>query len=296
MEDERAPPGRGGDPPRSWRHELGDALGAEVTVAAPVSGGDINEAYRARLADGRVVFVKAHAAAPPGMFAAEARGLAWLAGGALQVPRVLAVGESYLALEWLELARGGDGFEARLGRELAQLHLRDPGAFGLDHDNYLATLPQHNQPDAGVLTWPELFVERRLRPFAAIAGARGRLPSVERELDELRRREDRFGPPEPPARLHGDLWWGNVAAAGGRPVVFDPAVVGGHREVDLAMLAWAGGLPEPLVAAYHEVYPLAPGWRARLALWQLLPLFSHAALFGGGYGAQARRGLTAALR
>ena len=97
-----------------------------------------------------------------------------------------------------------------------------------------------------------------------------------------------WGPDEPPSRLHGDLWWGNVAATASEPVILDPAVYGGHREIDLAMLALFGGLPEALIEAYEEVFPLAEGWRERIALHQLYPLAAHACLFGGGYGSRVR--------
>jgi fructosamine-3-kinase len=132
-----------------------------------------------------------------------------------------------------------------------------------------------------------------VRPVCERARAAGRMPDVGARLDALRARPDRFGPPEPPARLHGDLWWGNVACADGAPVLIDPAVYGGHLEVDLAMLALFGSLPEALVRAYDEVFPLAAGWRERRLLWQLYPLAVHAALFGGGYGAQVVRALDA---
>jgi fructosamine-3-kinase len=261
--------------------ELAAALGAEIRETRAVAGGDINDAECIELADGRVVFVKSHARAPQGMFAAEADGLAWLAEGPLRVPRVLAVADSWLALEWLELAGRPD--PAALGRGLAALHALGAPAFGYPRDNFLATLPQAN---AAAPDWPTFYVERRLRPLCSRAGL-----GLDRELDALLARPDRFGPPEPPARLHGDLWWGNVAACDGAPVILDPAVYGGHREVDLAMLALFGGLPEALIAAYDEVSPLADGWRGRIALHQLYPLAAHACLFAGGYGAQVARGL-----
>jgi fructosamine-3-kinase len=119
----------------------------------------------------------------------------------------------------------------------------------------------------------------------------GAMPEVGASLARLRSKPDRFGPVEPPARLHGDLWWGNVIAVAGAPAIIDPAVYGGHREVDLAMLALFGGLPASLVEAYDEAFPLAAGWRDRIALWQLYPLAAHAVLFGGGYGAQFARAL-----
>jgi len=262
------------------KERVAAALGSTVARMTPVGGGDINDAYRATLGDGRDVFVKAHARPPTGLFAAEAAGLEWLRGSPLRVPAVLAVDESFLALEWLEL--GGRPDPAALGRGLAELHRTGAPAFGLDADNYLATLPQDNTPEPD---WPAFYVERRLRPLCRRAGL-----GLDAQLDRLRV-ADVFGPPEPPARLHGDLWWGNVASAGGVPAVFDPAVYGGHREVDLAMLALFGGVPAALVDAYDEVWPLSDGWRDRVDLYQLYPLAAHACLFGGGYGAQVTRAL-----
>lgn len=271
-----------------WAQELVRALGI-LAHAEPVPGGDINEAWQVELVDGRRVFVKSHASPPPGLYAAEADGLAWLAEGPLRVPGVVAIGESFLALEWLELGArgasvGGRVFDERLGRGLAQLHRL--GAPGLGHarDNYLATLPQDNRPATDL---PAFWLERRLRPAIAQLGDRALLA----RLDQLAAHPDRFGPPEPVARLHGDLWWGNVGNLHGEPVVFDPAVYGGHREIDLAMLALFGGLGDRLIAAYGEVWPLADGWRSRVGLWQLYPLACHAALFGGGYVPQLARSL-----
>jgi fructosamine-3-kinase len=100
--------------------------------------------------------------------------------------------------------------------------------------------------------------------------------------------DDLAGPPEAPARLHGDLWGGNVqAASDGSGWLIDPAAYGGHREVDLAMLRLFGGPGERFFAAYDEAFPLAAGARERTELWQLLPLLVHAVLFGGSYGAAA---------
>lgn len=270
----------------TWKTELGHVLGARVAAAEPVSGGDINDAYRVRMDDKRVMFVKTHARPPAGMYGAEAAGLDWLAGP-LRLPAVIASGETFLALEWLALGERGRGFDEALGRGLAALHQRGAPSFGLDRANYLATIPQDNTPEPDIVTF---WIERRLRPLCK----RAKL-DVDRQLDALADKPDRFGPPEPPARVHGDLWWGNVVACDGAPVLIDPAVYGGHREIDLAMLALFGGVSSTLYAAYEEHTPLAPGWRDRVSLWQLYPLAAHAVLFGGGYGAQVVRAL-ASLR
>jgi fructosamine-3-kinase len=101
---------------------------------------------------------------------------------------------------------------------------------------------------------------------------------------------DLAGPAEPPARLHGDLWSGNVhAAADGTPYLIDPAAYGGHREVDLAMLSLFGSPSRAFYDNYDAVAPRAHGHRERVELYQLLPLLVHAVLFGGGYGASAAR-------
>jgi hypothetical protein len=108
---------------------------------------------------------------------------------------------------------------------------------------------------------------------------------LERVIDRL---PELAGPAEPPARLHGDLWSGNVLADGdGRPWLVDPAAYGGHREIDLAMLALFGTPSARTLAAYDEVHPRADGHEARVPLWQLLPLLVHAVLFRGGYGVSA---------
>lgn len=96
------------------------------------------------------------------------------------------------------------------------------------------------------------------------------------------------------ARLHGDLWGGNVLWARGDGLVagtlIDPAAQGGHAESDLAQLA-VFGVPhlDRVLAAYEEVSPPARGWRRRAGLHQMHILVVHAALFGGGYGAQCLR-------
>lgn len=265
----------------SWKAELAKAFGPVATIE-PVSGGDINLAWRVELTDGRALFVKTNSSAPPGMYAAEASGLAWIGDGPLRVPKVIVACDAFLALEWLDLgSRGGRAFEVELGRGLAGLHRVGAPAFGHTETSFLATFAQDNTAERDVISH---WIERRVRPLCT----RAKL-GVDRKLDALVRRPERFGPPEPPARLHGDLWWGNVVACGGAPVLIDPAVYGGHREVDLAMLALFGGVSDALIDAYTEVWPLEPGWRERVSLWQLYPLAAHAVLFGGGYGAQVAR-------
>ena len=274
--------------------------------ATRVGGGDINEAFRVVLADGTDAFVKTRATAGPGEFAAEAAGLAWLAEpGALRTPRVLEVDERYLALEWIEAGRLDEADAEELGRGLAATHAAGapcfgrggghaaedrgaPGAMGVAQA-WLGSLRLPNDPTE---SWPEFYAERRLRPLARQARDRDALaPSAFDSLERVCERIDELcGAPEPPARLHGDLWSGNAMAdTHGRPWLIDPSAYGGHREVDLAMLRLFGAPSERVFAAYEELTPLSDGWRERVELYQLLPLLVHALLFGGSYaGAVAR--------
>jgi len=264
-----------------------------ATVLASVGGGDINAAYKVRLADGRIAFLKTRAAAPPGAFAKEARDLRWLAGAqALPVPAVLEVGSRYLALEWVEEGGRSERGLVLLGGGLAKLHASGAPHFGDPEGGAQggATFGSLALPDTPCQSWPEFYATRRLQPLVEIGTRRGAIGSrtADAVLRLCGRLEELVGDPEPPARLHGDLWWGNVLwDRSGNPWLIDPAAYGGHREVDLAMLELFGGLPARLIAAYEERYPLAEGWRERIPLYQLAPLLVHAILFGGSYEAAA---------
>ena len=274
------------------------ATGGRAESAEPVSGGDVNRALRIVLADGRRLFVKYRPDAPAGMYRAEADGLRWLAeAGALRTPGVVAVGDAapprFLALEWIDRGRAGPAHDEALGRGLAALHRAGAPSFGLAEDNFIGTLPQPNAPLA---TWPDFYGARRIEPLARRAVDAGALPRrVLARVERLRARlPDLCGPREEPARLHGDLWGGNALAdASGAPVLVDPAVYGGHREIDLAMMRLFGGFSGAVFAAYAEEHPLAAGHEDRVELYQLSPVLVHVCLFGGGYARSAERILEA---
>lgn len=270
------------------RDALAAALGSGVDRLDPVSGGDLNAAHRATLADGRTVFVKSGTSG----YAAEAAGLRWLAEpAALPVPEVLAVDDArFLALAWIEPGSLDAAGQEALGRGLALTHDAGAPAHGWTPDGGPLRLGPLTVPSAAAETWAEVHAHQRLAPLLAQARDRGAIDAagtaaVQRVIDRI---DELAGPPEPPARLHGDLWGGNVLAdAAGRPHLIDPAAHGGHREVDLAMLALFGGASARTLAAYEDVHPLADGAEGRVALWQLFPLLVHAVLFGGSYGASA---------
>ncbi len=266
-------------------------LGVGVAAAAPVGGGDICRASRLTLADGRVVFAKTRPGAPADFFRTEAEGLRRLeAAGGAPVPAVLDVTDDGLVLEWIEPGRPTPAAAEEFGRALAATHAAGAEQFGGTGDGYLGSLRLPNRPAA---TWSELYAEQRVGAALQHAVDRGRIDAADVALVEqvLAVLPTVAGPAEPPALLHGDLWAGNVHwSAAGPAYLIDPAVHGGHRETDLAMLALFGcPLLERILGAYDEAAPLADGWRERVALHQLHPVVVHAALFGGGYGARAGR-------
>jgi fructosamine-3-kinase len=289
------------------------ALGADVRDARRVAGGDINDAWLVVLDDGRSTFVKTRADARPGEYATEAAGLRWLGAvdGGLLVPEVLAVRDApgdaerrgdtapaFLALAWVDEGRLHAAGEEELGRGLARIHAAGAPAFGAPppgapHPGL--RLGAIELPAATGDDWPAFYAEHRLEPLLRAARDRGALPETAAIQRVIARLPELAGPAEPPARLHGDLWSGNVlAGSDGRARLIDPAPYGGHREIDLAMLRLFGAPSPRTLAAYEEVRPLAPGHEQRVPLYQLLPLLVHAILFGGGYGASAVRAARAA--
>ncbi|MEZ4791106.1 MAG: fructosamine kinase family protein [Flavobacteriales bacterium] len=264
----------------------------DIEECVVVGGGSINDAYRLETNEGRY-FVKVNQADRyPSFFAAEADGLGRIgATSTMRVPRVIAVGEdhddSYLLLEWIASGPKTPAFWSDFGRSLAALHRHTAPAFGLERDNYIGTLVQRNTEHPG---WTEFFVQCRLEPMVAKARDRKRLGGGDvLRFERLYAQLDALFPTEAPALLHGDLWNGNfMCGADAKPVLIDPAVYHGHREMDIAMSTLFGGFDPGFIAAYDDAWPLEQGWRERVDLCNLYPLLVHVNLFGGGYVQQVQ--------
>ncbi|GHH01347.1 fructosamine kinase [Streptomyces rubradiris] len=248
------------------------------------------------LDDGTPVMVKRGDS--PGAVRAEVAGLRWLgAAGAVRVPAVLGYDEHWMVTERVPTGSPGPDAALRFGRALAALHKAGAPHFGAappdgPEDARIGLAPMRNAPGTD---WPSWYAEHRVLPYVRGAVDRGTLRPAEAGVFErvCARLPEVAGPAEPPARLHGDLWNGNVLwGADGEVRLIDPAAHGGHRETDLAMLHLFG-CPhlDRVLAGYQEAAPPAPGWRDRVRVHQLFPLLVHAVLFGRGYAEQA---LTAA--
>lgn len=292
---------------------LRDHLHLDVGEIRLTAGGDINDAYRVQTTSGDL-FVKTSDRALPGMFTDEAAGLLWLGEprDGVAVPEVIGVvdpadtddsGPRLLALRWIESGRLNADGEELLGRGLAAIHAAGAPAFGatpvampdgrLDRDRYGHAPMRFNElalPNDPCDDWARFYAERRIRPLVRACRDRGELTAEDADVFDrvCERMPELAGPSEPPARVHGDLWSGNVLAGGdGTPYLIDPVAHGGHRELDLALLKVFGGPGERCFQAYRETFPLAPGHERRERLWQLAMILLHVYLFGGGYRAQA---------
>lgn len=276
-----------------------ELAGADVRDLRDVGAQHGVRHVRASLADGREAFAKVSDADQGPAFEAEARGLRWLADAeGAPVPEVFGWDEQALVLAWVPPGRAAPDVADRFGRELARTHGAGAESFGAPWPGFIASLPLDNRPWPASRGWAEWYAERRVLPFlrrAADAGTLG--PGDVRTVEAVAARIGEIaGPAEPPARIHGDCWSGNVIWSGGRGWLIDPAAHGGHRESDLAMLALFGAPDlDRIIDGYTGTAPLADGWRSRVPLHQLHPLLVHVCLFGAGYRDAALQAARSAL-
>lgn len=256
----------------------------KITRAIPVSGGDINAAFRIETAD-QSYFLKVQPQRDERFFAHEIAGLCLL-GAVITTPQVIATGtidgDGYLLLSWLD---SGTGSQYALGQAVAAVHQQHQSQFGLDHDFTFGKLPKINHWQSD---WATFYTEQRLDVLVKLA-SQHHLWSTNRERHYQRLRQELLADPYmhqvQPSLLHGDLWSGNyLFTSTGTPALIDPDVFYGDREMDLAMTTIFGGFDEDFYRGYQAAYPLAPGSQQRLPRCQLYYLLAHLNLFGETYG------------
>ncbi|MEU1629973.1 fructosamine kinase family protein [Streptomyces sp. NPDC020096] len=275
------------------RAERPEAAAARLTGRQAVDVRRLSGAVtEVALDNGDVVVVKPGGG--PNATRAEAAGLRWLAvAGAVRVPAVRGQDDDWLVIDRVEERRPTATVAERLGRELAALHAAGAPVFGAPPpggpaDAWIGLAPLANRPGP---SWPQWYAEQRVLPYLRRAVDDRTIDHDEAAIVErvCQRLPELAGPAAPPARLHGDLWSGNVLwGRDGHAWLIDPAAHGGHRETDLAMLRLFG-CPhlDRVLASYQEASPLPDGWADRIGLHQLFPLLVHAVLFGRGYARQA---------
>jgi fructosamine-3-kinase len=265
----------------------------EISEIRSISGGCINEAFSLQTNIDKYFIKYNSAVAYPGMFEKEAAGLKILADlKAISVPKVTTTGESgklaFLILEHIENGTPDRNFWNDFGTKLADLHRNTNNYFGLDHDDYIGSLIQKNNPYPDFFSF---FISQRIEPQLKEARNKGAFSQSEtRYFDSLFNTLNNIIPEEKPALIHGDLWSGNyMVTANGSPCLIDPAVYYGHREADIAMTKLFGGFQPEFYTAYNQAWPMEKGWQKRMDIFNLYPLLVHVNLFGGSYSGQVLR-------
>ncbi len=268
-----------------------ELAGSEAAVESRhgAGGGCINQCEVLELSGKRRIFIKRNRSSFSGLFAGEAAGLKTLnQPGAPRVPEVYGFHDDgktqIIILEHIDTGAKEAGFWERFGAELAALHRTsaDEG-FGFVRDNHIGATEQPNEWRS---TWLEFFAEKRIRFQLDLARKKGRADAgmVSRGERFIQRIPEILFEPERSSLLHGDLWGGNyMVDAQGGPVLIDPAVYYGHREADLAMTELFGGFGSRFLAAYHEAWPLEPGYEERRDAYNLYHMLNHLNLFGHSY-------------
>ncbi|MCC5936699.1 MAG: fructosamine kinase family protein [Lunatimonas sp.] len=251
-----------------------------------IAAGHANQALCLRTSWGSF-FLKINQETDENLFREEALGLKLLAENtSLFVPEVYGFGQvdgiNYLVTEWVREGVRSKDYWRVLGEGLAELHMATQVGFGLDHPNYISILPQPNEMHRD---WTSFFIDERLEPMLQRAYFHQLITKeVLQKVRAIYPFLEGFFPSEKSSLLHGDLWTGNIMrTTRGEPVLIDPAVYYGHREMDLAFSRLFGGFSDEFYETYNDIFPLEPGFEERKDVYNLYPLLVHLNLFGTGY-------------
>lgn len=251
----------------------------------PVSGGDINEAFRIE-ADHQSYFIKVQRHQPATYFKHEINGLKTI-GKVINTPTPVYNGvinaNAYLVLNWLDESTGS---QYELGQAVASMHQHESpnGQFGFTENHRTKALVKDNSWNSD---WGDFYINQRLLPEVTVAKQRGRWNRWRQSyFAQMVNSFKHYYQAHQvhPSLLHGDLWAGNFMFANNQPYLIDPDAVYGDREFDLAMTTVFGGFSQDFYQGYNSVDPMTPGINDRLPWYRFYYLCMHLVLFGESYG------------
>jgi fructosamine-3-kinase len=258
----------------------------EIVSHKQVFGGDINQTFQLETNIGSF-FLKMNDGSFKDMFEKEFQGLQLLhQTQTIKVPQPILHSEVenkiFLVTEFIQKGNPSKNFWQTFAQQLASLHKHSNKGFGLETNNYIGSLHQQNN---FCNTWSEFYATQRILPLAQLAFNQNKFDKQDlSQAEKLCARFNDLFPAEKPSLIHGDLWSGNfMSDENGAPVIYDPAVYYGSREMDIAMSLLFGGFDKKFYDSYNEAFPLQPNWKERVELCQLYPLLVHLILFGGHY-------------
>ena len=261
---------------------------ADIRDSRYLSSGTVHQCYFYETDKGRY-FIKTGPLEWLHHFKAEFEGLQKLQStDTLHVPQARYYGvngqHALLVMDFIDLYPHTDKSHKNLGQQLAKMHLmRHTEMYGFDSNNNIGSSSQLNP---WTEDWVSFFRDFRLEVHIKMLVEKyqdlelaklchpllEKLPSLFDGLDVY------------PSLLHGDLWQGNCAAdADEKAIIFDPAAYYGHHEAELGIMRMFGGFSEGVFSAYHELIPMAPGFKERQWLYQLYHYLNHYNIFGESY-------------
>lgn len=262
-------------------------LDEKIIKVIPVSGGDINEAFRITTHTNEYFAKTNDIEQAFAMLESEARTLKLFSKiEGINVPAVRQKGKygniAFLILNWIESGTKTETYDFDFAMMLSRLHRTENAEFGFEFDNYIGSLLQINTWNKN---WLDFYYQFRIVNQLKLAIDAGKIGSeYHRKLDIMFKNISLEFPHVVPSLLHGDLWAGNhMSDKQGKPVFIDPAACYGHREMDLAMMKLFGGFSDDIFRYYYEIFPNEYHWQERLQFYQLYYILVHVNLFGGSY-------------
>ncbi len=267
-------------------------IDSRIRAVNTVAGGSINKAAKIKTADNQTFFLKWNDSAPDDTFLKEKKGLELLASAdtGLKIPAVVGMSSTedeigFLLIQFIQEGSANTHSAEKFGRRLALLHKNTADQYGLEYGNYIGRLPQKNSWHEN---WIDFFIEERLELQLKQAVDKRLLhAAISENFQRLYKKLPELLPNEPPSLLHGDLWSGNYFFdAEGEPVIYDPAVYYGNREIEIAFTHLFGGFSSGFYEAYQRAFPLEAEFAERKDIYNLYQLLVHTNMFGGSYAKQ----------